>query len=52
MLLTHYYEWARFDKAYITWDNNPKEDNMVNGALHLEDLEADFFSSQKKFALP
>lgn len=33
--MTHYCEWARDD----TRDNNPKEDNLEDGAPHLEELE-------------
>ena len=24
---------------HTTWDNNPKEDNLEDGALHLEELD-------------
>lgn len=31
------------DKAYKTWDNNPKEDNLEDRALVLEQLESSLF---------
>lgn len=38
-LLTHYCERAKSDTSYITWDNNPEENNLEDGALVLERLE-------------
>ena len=38
-LLTHYCERAKSDRSYITWDNNPEENNLEDGALVLERLE-------------
>lgn len=45
-LLTHYCERARSNRAYITWDNNPEEDNLEDGALHLEQLEAEILDDE------
>jgi hypothetical protein len=39
-LLSHYCEATKTDIAYVTWDNNPKEANMEDGAIVLEHLEA------------
>jgi hypothetical protein len=38
-LLTYYCERAKSDRSYITWDNNPEENNLEDGALVLECLE-------------
>jgi hypothetical protein len=41
-LLSHYCEESKMDKTYKTWDNNPKEDNLEDGVLVLEQLENAF----------
>jgi hypothetical protein len=36
---SHYWEDPIIDKANKMWDYNPKEDNLEDGALVLEELE-------------
>jgi hypothetical protein len=36
------------DRAYKTWDNNPKEDNLEDGAIDLECLEEKKIASGPK----
>jgi hypothetical protein len=38
-LLSHYCEKAKMDKNLKHWDNNPKEDNLEDRVLLLEQLE-------------
>ena len=45
-LLTHYYEWARTDRSYVTWDNNLEEHNFEDGALTLERLEDELLGDE------
>jgi hypothetical protein len=40
------------DKAYKTWDNNPKEDNLEDGALVLEQLENALFYDDDRGEMP
>ena len=40
-LLSHYCERAKSDKTYLTWDKNPEENNLDDGAMVLERLEAE-----------
>lgn len=49
-LLTHYSDWARYDRSYVTWDNNPEEENLDNGALHLEQLEVGLLKDENEAA--
>jgi hypothetical protein len=37
----HYCEAVKNDRTYVTWDNNPKEANLEDGAIVLEHLEAE-----------
>lgn len=37
-LLSHYCEESKEDKSFKTWDYNPEEDNLEDGALVLEQL--------------
>ena len=38
-LLSHYCEAAKNDRTFFTWDNNPKDANVEDGAIALERLE-------------
>ena len=38
-LLSHYCEAAKNDRTFLTWDNNPEEANVEDGAIALERLE-------------
>ena len=40
-LLSHYYEAAKNDRTFFTWDNNPKKANVEHGAITLERLKAE-----------
>ena len=40
-LLSHYCEAAKTDRTFLTWDNNPEEANLEDGAIALEGLEAE-----------
>ena len=40
MLLSHYCDATKNDRTFFTWDNNPKEANVEDGAITLEHLEA------------
>jgi hypothetical protein len=40
-LLSHYCEAAKNDRTFLTWDNNPEEANVEDGAIALERLEAE-----------
>ena len=31
------------DQSYRVWDNNPKDDNLEDGTVHMEELEAELF---------
>ena len=37
-MLIHYCDQACDDISNLYWDNNPKEDTLEDGALHLEEL--------------
>ena len=39
-LLSHYCDCAYGDLTYKIWDNHPKDDNLEDGIIHLEELEA------------
>ena len=38
-LLSHYCEVAKNGRTFLTWDNNPEEANVEDGAIALERLE-------------
>ena len=38
--LSHYCDQAYEDPTYKIWDNHPKDDNLEDGTIHLEELEA------------
>ena len=39
-LLSHYFDRAYEDQSYKVWDNNPKDDNLEDDTVHMEELEA------------
>jgi len=39
-LLSQYYDRAYEDPMYKIWDNLPENDNLEDGTIHLEELEA------------
>jgi hypothetical protein len=43
-LLSHYCEVVKNDRTYMTWDNNPEEANLEDGAIALECLEAELLA--------
>ena len=49
-LLTHYCERAKTDRSYVTWDNNPEEHNLEDGALTLERLEEELLGNEDDHA--
>ena len=49
-LLTHYYELPKTDRSYLTWDNNPEEHNLEDGALALERLEEELLGDEDDHA--
>ena len=40
-LLSHYCEATKNDRTFLTWDNNPEEANVEDGAMVLEQLEVE-----------
>ena len=50
-LLTHYCERAKTDRSYLTWDNNPKEHNLEDGALALKRLEEELLGDDDDHAV-
>jgi hypothetical protein len=40
-LLSHYFEAVKNDKTYVSWDDNPEEANLEDGAIVLEHLEVE-----------
>jgi hypothetical protein len=40
------------DKNYKTWDNNPKEDNLEDGVLVLEQLENALIDDDDRVEMP
>ena len=50
-LLTHYYERGKTDRSYVTWDKNPKENNLEDGALALECLEEELLGDDEDHAI-
>jgi hypothetical protein len=52
-LLTHYCERAKTDRSYVTWDNNPEEHNLEDGAIALERLEEELLGDEDDaYAVP
>ena len=49
-LLTHYCEQAKTDRPYLTWDNNPEEHNLEDGALTLERLDGELLGDEDDHA--
>ena len=49
-LLTHYCERAKTDRSYGTWDNNPEEHDLEDGALALERLEDELLGDEDDHA--
>ena len=45
-LLSHYCDAAKNDRTYLTWDNNPEEVNLEDGAIALEQLENGLLGDQ------
>ena len=42
-LLSHYCDWAYDIQSYKDWDNNPEDDNLEDGTVNMEELEAELF---------
>ena len=40
-LLSHYCDRAYEDQSYKVWDNNPKDDNLEDGTVQMEELEVE-----------
>ena len=38
------------DRSYVTWDNNPEEHNLEDGALTLERLEDELLGDEEDHA--
>ena len=49
-LLSHYCDWAYEDLSYKVWDNNPDDDNLEDGTIHLEEFEAELLSDEDEAA--
>ena len=49
-LSTHYCEWAKIDRSYLTCDNNLEKHNLEDGALALERLEEKLLSDEDDHA--
>ena len=45
-LLSHYCDAAKNDRTYLTWDNNPEEVDLEDGAIALERLEVELLGDQ------
>ena len=45
-LLSHYCDAAKKDRTYLTWDNNPEEVHLEDGAIALESLEVELLGDQ------
>ena len=45
-LLSHYCDAAKNDRTYLTWDSNPKEVDLEDGAIALEVLEVEILGDQ------
>jgi hypothetical protein len=50
--LSHYCEDPTIDKANKMWDYNPKEDNLEDGALVLEELENALLDEDDRIEMP
>ena len=46
MLLPHYCDATKNDRTYLTWDNNPEEDDLEDGVITLECLEVELLGDQ------
>ena len=42
-LLSHYCDRANEDQSYRVWDNNPEDDNLEDGTVHMEELDVGLF---------
>ena len=51
-LLSHYYDRANEDQSYRVWDNNPEDDNLEDGMVHMEELEAEIFRDDDEASAP
>ena len=49
-LLSHYCDQAYEDPTYKIWDNHPKEDNLEDGIVHLEELEEELIRDEDEAA--
>ena len=45
-LLSHYCDQAKTDRSHVTWDYNPEERNLEDGALALERLEPELLGDE------
>jgi hypothetical protein len=52
LLLSNYYEEAKEDKKLKLWDNHPKEDNLEDGVMLLEQLENALFDDDDHVEMP
>ena len=46
MMLYHYCNATKNDRTYLTWDNNPEEADLEDGAITLEHLETKLLGDQ------
>ena len=46
ILLSHYCDATKNDRTYLTWDNNPEEVDLEDGAIALERLEVELLGDQ------
>eukprot|EP00253_Pinus_taeda_P015575 PITA_15575 len=51
-LLSHYCERAYEDPTYKIWDNNPEDDNLKDGIMHLEELEEEIIREEDETTMP
>ena len=49
-LLSHYCDQAYEDPTYKIWDNHPKDDNLEDGTIHLEELEEELIREEDEAA--
>ena len=45
-LLSHYCDQSKTDRSHVTWDYNPEERNLEDGALALERLEPELLGDE------
>jgi len=50
-LLSHYCDRAYEDQTYKIWDNHPEDDNLEDGTIHLEELDAELMRDEDE-AMP